>query len=83
MKDVVYKNTKLSGKSIKFEIPKYDELYVPTMPEHPFYTYHDKKFCKDHLMYSTIPLHIGSFDIPFDPTQIVNVLRCAIKKEWE
>lgn len=80
LKDVMYQKTKLSGKIIKFMIPKYDEIYAPTMPEHPFYTYHDKKFSKDRLMYSSIPLHIGSYDIVFDPTQIVNVLRCAIKK---
>lgn len=80
LKDVVYKKTELSDETIKFSIPRYDEIYVPTVPEHPFYTYHDKKFCKDRLMYSALPLHIGSFDIPFDPTKIVNVLRCPIKK---
>jgi hypothetical protein len=79
LKDVMYKKTKLSGKTIKFLIPKYDEIYVPSMPEHPFYTYHDKKFCKERLMYSILPLHIGSYDILFDPTQVINVLRCAIK----
>jgi hypothetical protein len=77
--NVEYKKTKLSGKTIQFTIPKYEEIYLPTMKHHPFYTYHDKSFSAERLMYSTIPLHIGSYDIKYEPKSVVNVLRCPIK----
>jgi hypothetical protein len=81
LKNATYKKTQLCGDAIRFNIPMYEELYAPSMPEHPFYTYHDKKFCKDRLIYSTVPLHIGSYDIPFETIKqdIINVLRCPIK----
>ena len=81
LKIATYKKTQLSGESIRFNIPEYEEIYSPSMPEHPFYTYHNKKFCKDRLICSTVPIHIGSYDIPFETIRdnITNVLRCPIK----
>lgn len=80
LKGATYIQTKLNAETChEFDIPTFDELYLPTMKDHPFYTYHNKPFSKERLMYSTIPLHIGPFNITFDKQQIVNVLRCPIK----
>jgi len=79
LKNVTYTKPQLSASVTRFTIPKYEEIYTPTMPDHPFYTYHNKKFSKERFMYSTIPIHVGSYDIKFDPKTIVNVLRLPIK----
>jgi hypothetical protein len=79
LKNVSYDKPLLSDKVIKFDIPKYEELFQPTMPSHPFYQHHDKPFCKEKYLYSTIPLHIGEFKIKFIDSDIINVLRCPIK----
>lgn len=77
--DVKYVKPELSGKTLSFEIPKYDELYAPTLRTHPFYEYHDKNFDKERLMFSTLPLHVGEFKINYEANDITNVLRCPIK----
>lgn len=80
LKGATYTQTKLNAETcIEFDIPKFDELFMPTMKEHPFYTYHDKPFSKERLMYSVLPLHIGPFNIAFNSEKIVNVLRCPLK----
>lgn len=80
LKGATYVTTELDPNLVhEFEIPKFEELYAPTMINHPFYTYHDKQFSRDRLLYSTIPLHVGLFKIKFNKSQVVNVLRCPIK----
>ena len=78
LKNVNYETIKLSGAINTFQIPTFEELYAPSMQSHPFYSYHDKPFSKERLMFSTLPLHIGPFQIEI-PTEITNVLRCPIK----
>lgn len=79
LKDVKYIKPVLSGEIDTFNIPKYEELYKPSMPNHPFYTYHDKPFSKERFIYSNPPVHIGEFKIDYNPDKIINVLRCPIK----
>lgn len=79
LKNVVYTRTTVSGDMKRFIIPKFEELYQPTTLGHPFYSYHNKPFDKQRLMYSTLPLHIGPFDIEFKSKEIINVLRIPIK----
>ena len=80
LKGASYVKTELNPDEFtQLTIPKFDELYAPTMGSHPFYTYHDKPFSKERLMYSTIPLHVGPFEINFEKSKITNVLRCPIK----
>ena len=78
LKDVTYTKQKLSGQVIRFEIAKYDEIYEPTLKTHPFYQYHDKPFDKERLQFSTLPLHVGAFDIGAQ-NKVINILRCPIK----
>jgi hypothetical protein len=70
----------LSGICNKLHIPKFEELYNPSEPNHPFYGYYNKDFSKERYRYSTLPIHIGNFkiDIP-DKSKITNVLRVPIK----
>lgn len=79
LRDVKYIKTQLSGQVSSFGIPKYQEIFNPSQPHHPFYTYHDKPFEKERFQYSPIPVHVGPYDIKYDPSKIVNVLRCPIK----
>lgn len=74
-----YEKTILSGKCKTFCVPEYDELFPPSQLCHPFYTYHDKNFNKERYRYSSIPLHIGRFEIKF-PKKVTNVLRLSLKK---
>ena len=76
---ISYQRPKLNGEVIRFGIPKFEEIYRPSEPNHPFYTYHDKDFSKDRYKYSTLPVHIGPFDIDYKNRDIINVLRCPIK----
>lgn len=55
--------------------PVYEELYRPSMPLHPFYTYFDKPFNKERYLYANPPIHIGPFSVEAN----INVLRCPIK----
>lgn len=80
LKDVNYQKTKLNNEVELFSIPKYDEIFSPISKFHPFYTYHDQPFSTERFMYSTIPLHLGEFNINYFDKNIVNVLRCPIKK---
>jgi hypothetical protein len=79
LKDVTYTPTTLCGDVERFTIPKYDEIYNPTMKDHPFYRHHNQNFSVERFLYSTIPVHIGEFDIKFDRDNVTNVLRCPIK----
>jgi len=73
-----YVHTKLSGECIAFDVPKFDEIYRPSQPDHPFYTYYDKPFSRERYQYSTIPVHIGNFNIEA-PETVTNVLRVPVK----
>ena len=81
IKGVQYTKPVLSGDVMQFTIPNYDEVYKPTQPTHPFYTYYNKPFDATRLQYSPLPLHIGEFNIEYDEKNVVNVLRCAIKNK--
>lgn len=78
-KTVKYYRTALSEKVLIFEIPQFEELYRPSQPDHPFYTYHDKPFSKERYLYSTLPVHVGPFKIKYPKGGIINVLHCPIK----
>lgn len=79
LKDVSYKSVKLSPSVEKFSIPKYEEIYKPSMPHHPFYTHYDKNFSVERFLYPAPPVHIGEYKIDYDPQEVTNVLRCPIK----
>lgn len=84
LKDVTYTKTQLSGDVTILNIPKFDEIYSPSTPSHPFYQYHDKPFDKQRLMFSTLPLHIGPFNIdPIPEHNITCVLRVPIKNSGQ
>ncbi len=76
---VIYTNTELSNEYQIIKIPKYDELFKPSDPHHPFFGYFNKDFSKARYKYGGyLPLHIGTFQI--DKSQHTkNVLRCPIK----
>lgn len=79
LKEVNYVKPKLCGDIEKFIIPKYEEIYSPSMSDHPFYTWHNKSFSKERYIYSSVPVHIGEFKIAYTDVDILNVLRCPIK----
>jgi hypothetical protein len=80
LKGVNYKDVKLNPDKIhQFDIPNFEEIFPPTAPCHPFYTYHDKPFNKERYMYGNPPIHIGLFNLRFNKDNIINVLRCPIK----
>ena len=63
IKNVKYSNTVLSNDYTKFSIPKYDELFQPTSPSHPFYKHYHENFDKSKLQYANPPIHIGPFEM--------------------
>ena len=79
LKNVDYIKTELGENVTRIEIPNYDEIFNPSQSLHPFYTYHDKEFNKERYQYSTIPVHVGPFNINYNENNIINVLRCPIK----
>jgi hypothetical protein len=76
---VTYQHTQLGSECIMVEIPTFEEMFSPSDPEHPFFTYHNKPFSKTRYKYGTpLPLHVGQFTID-KSAHVVNVLRVPVK----
>jgi hypothetical protein len=76
---VTYQHTQLGSECIMVEIPTFEEMFSPSDPEHPFFTYHNKPFSKKRYKCGTpLPLHVRQFTID-KSAHVVNVLRVPVK----